>query len=59
VAASGDLLPSSYNATNNYIHFFNIQPPASHRPAAELTQLLSLLPQSLGGDLWWRTICSY
>ncbi len=61
-AASGDLQPSSYNATKNYVHFFSIRPPSSHRPAAEPTQPLSLPLQSLGeggGDLWWRTICFY
>jgi hypothetical protein len=50
-AASGDLQSSSYNATNNLIHFFSIRPPASHRPAAEPTQPLSLPPQSLGGPV--------
>ncbi len=59
-AASGGLQPSSYNATNIHIFsFFSFRPPASHRPAAEPTQPLSLPLQSLGGDLWWRTICSY
>ncbi|MFN9979663.1 MAG: hypothetical protein ACK53Y_07110, partial [bacterium] len=48
-AATGDLQPSSYSATNNYIHFFSIRPPASRRPTAEPTQPLSLPPQSLGG----------
>ena len=58
-AASGDFQPSSYIATNDYILFYGIRQPASQRLAAELSQPLSLLPQSLGGDLWWRTICSY
>jgi hypothetical protein len=49
VAASGDLQPSSFKATNNYIHFFNIWLPAPRRPTAELTQPLNLPPQSLGG----------
>jgi hypothetical protein len=48
-AATGDLQPTSYSATNNYIHFFSIRPPASRRPTAEPTQPLSLPPQSLGG----------
>jgi hypothetical protein len=48
-AASHDLQPSSYNATNNHILFFSFRPPASHRPAAEPTQPQSLPPQSLGG----------
>jgi hypothetical protein len=42
-AASGDLQPSSHDATNNYVHFFSIRLPSSHRPAAEPTQPLSLL----------------
>jgi hypothetical protein len=57
VAATFDLQPSTYSATNNTIHV-SIRPPASQRPAAEPTQPLSLPPQSLGGDLWWRTVCS-
>jgi hypothetical protein len=48
-AATGDLQPTSYSATNNYIHFFSLRPPASRRPTAEPTQPLSLPPQSLGG----------
>ncbi len=48
-AASGDLQPSSYNATSNHIRFFSFWPPASRRLAAEPTQPLSLPPQSLGG----------
>jgi hypothetical protein len=50
VAATGDLQPSTDIATNNIIHF-SIQPPASQRPAADLTQPLSLPPQSLGGPV--------
>ncbi len=44
-----DLQPTSYNATNNFILFISIRPPASQHPAAEPTQPLSLPPQSLGG----------
>jgi hypothetical protein len=42
---------------NNIINV-SIQPPASQRPAAEPTKPLSLPPQSLGRDLWWRTVRS-
>jgi hypothetical protein len=45
---TGDLQPSTDNATNNIINV-NIRPPASQRPPAEPTQPLSLPPQSLGG----------
>ncbi len=47
----GDLHPTSYNASNNFIFYISIRPPASQRPAAKPTQPLSLPPQSLGGDL--------
>jgi hypothetical protein len=64
---TGDLQPSTDNATiNNSILIISIRPyasqhlAASQHPAAELTQPLSLPPQSLGwGDLWWCTVCSY
>jgi hypothetical protein len=45
---TGDLQPSNDDTTNNNI---NIWPPASQGPAAEPTQLLSLLTQSLGGPV--------
>ncbi len=48
---TGDLQPSTDNATDNFILFISIRPPASHRPAAEPTQPLSLPPQSLGGPV--------
>ncbi len=48
MAATSDLQPSTDSATNNISHV-SIWPPASHRPAAEPTQPLSLPPQSLGG----------
>jgi hypothetical protein len=38
-----------YRVLERSTHFFSIRPPASHRPAAEPTQPLSLPPQSLGG----------
>ncbi len=44
VAATGDLQPST--DINNHV---SVRLPASQRPAAELAQPLSLLPQSLGG----------
>jgi hypothetical protein len=47
-ATTVDLQPSTDNATNNIINI-NIRPPASQQPAAEPTQPLSLLPQSLVG----------
>jgi hypothetical protein len=56
-AATGDLQPSTDIAINSIIHI-SIRPPASQRPAAKPTQTLSLPPLSLGGDLWWRTVCS-
>ncbi len=59
MAATGDLQPTFYDATNNFILFISIWPPAYQRLAAEPTQPLSLPLQSLGGDLWWRTVCSY
>jgi hypothetical protein len=50
-AATGDFQPTSYSATNNFILFVSIRPPASQRLAAEPTQPLSLPPQSLGGPV--------
>jgi hypothetical protein len=44
-----DLQPTSYDATNNFILFISIWPPALQHPATEPTQPLSLPPQSLGG----------
>ncbi len=49
--SGGGRITSSYNATNDYILFFSIRPPTSHRPAAEPSQPLSLSPQSLGGPV--------
>jgi hypothetical protein len=48
-AATGDLQPSTDNATNDIIIISSIRPPASQRLAAEPTQPLSLPPQTLGG----------
>jgi hypothetical protein len=49
-AVTGDLQPSTDNATNNIvIIIISIRPPASQRPAAKPTQPLSLPPQSYGG----------
>ncbi len=49
-AVTGDLQPSTDNATNNNsILIISVRPSASQRPAVELTQPMSLLPQSLGG----------
>ncbi len=50
-AASGDFQPTFYSATNNFILFINIRPPASQCPASKPTQPLSLPPQSLGGPV--------
>jgi hypothetical protein len=47
--ATGDLQPSADNATKNINIIIYNQPPYSQRPAAGLTQPLSLPPQSLGG----------
>jgi hypothetical protein len=48
---TGDLQPSTDNATKNFILFISIRPPASQRSATKPTQPLSLAPQSLGGEL--------
>jgi hypothetical protein len=48
-ASTGDLQPTTYYATNNFIFFISIRPPAMQHSAAKPTQPVSLPPQSLGG----------
>jgi hypothetical protein len=58
VATAGEVQPSTDSATNNIFIILSIRPPASQRPAAKPTTSEPAAAE-FGGDLWWRTVCSY
>jgi hypothetical protein len=56
-AATNDFQASIDYSTSDNINIIIMSASSAH-PAADMTPPLSLLTQSLVGDLWWRIHCS-